>query len=81
MCTHTHTLMTTKTITITTDAYDLLARNKLPSESFSQAIKRSFDKKKSILDLSGVWADISDKDATEMKETIETIRKESKSRI
>ena len=73
--------MATKTITITTDAYDLLARNKLPLESFSQTIKRSFDKKKSILDLSGTWADISDKDATTMKETIDRMRRESKSRI
>ena len=73
--------MATKTITITEDAYYVLSRNKLPSESFSQVIKRSFEKKRSIMDLCGVWADISDKDAESMKTTINTLRKESKSRL
>ena len=73
--------MATKTITITDDAYDILARNKLPTESFSQVIRRSLDKKKSIMDLCGAWADISNEDAEAMKTTINLLRKESKSRI
>jgi len=58
-----------------------LARNKLPAESFSQVIRRSFDKKKSIMDLCGAWADMSEEDVTDLKARINMLRTESKSRI
>jgi predicted CopG family antitoxin len=41
--------MTTKTITIMEDAYDLLARAKLPDESFSDTIRRTLNAKKGDL--------------------------------
>ena len=48
--------MPTKTITITTDAYNLLRGNKLESESFSPAICRLFSlrKTRNVLDFYGL---------------------------
>ncbi len=48
--------MATKTLTITEDAYDLLAQNKLENESFSQEIRRVLAKrqKKSPFDFFGI---------------------------
>ena len=47
--------MTTKTITIMEDAYNVLAKEKLPDESFSDTIRRVVGKKTDILDFFGVW--------------------------
>jgi len=78
-CTHTHTLieMGTKTITIMDDAYGLLVRNKNKDESFSEELRRILPKKGNILDCAGLWSDMSDKDAEDMKKTIKQLRKES----
>ena len=48
--------MATKTLTITEDAYDLLAEHKLENESFSQEIRRIMAKRqrKSLLDFFGI---------------------------
>ena len=50
--------MATKTLTITEDAYDLLVRNKLDDESFSEEIKRLFTdkKRKPLSDFYGAWS-------------------------
>ena len=51
--------MVTKTITIMEDAYDLLARNKLQDESFSEEIRRILSKKKTkgLNDFFGILSD------------------------
>ena len=54
MCTHTHTLMATKTITIMDDAYELLKQEKTEKESFSDVIRKVIPKKKSIWDFVGI---------------------------
>jgi len=48
--------MTTKTLTIMKDAYDLLLDNKLKNESFSEEIRRIVSKKKSkkLIDYFGI---------------------------
>ncbi len=48
--------MVTKTITITEDAYKLLAENKYNNESFSKVIRRTFTQqnKKTIKDFLGL---------------------------
>ncbi len=51
--------MTTKTITITEDAYSELLGLKLPAESFSEAIKRLSKSKGSLRDCLGLWKDLS----------------------
>lgn len=74
MCMCTHTCMATKTITIMDDAYTLLLRNKMNSESFSDVIRRFFSRKKSILEFAGAWDDMSEKEAEELKENIKKVR-------
>ncbi len=51
--------MATKTLTITTNAYQLLAENKLEQESFSQEVTRILTsrKKKSLLDFFGILSE------------------------
>jgi predicted CopG family antitoxin len=47
--------MATKTITIMEDAYALLKRAQLPSESFSDTIRRTYNKKKGPEAYFGAW--------------------------
>jgi predicted CopG family antitoxin len=63
--------MATKSITVTTDAYDLLARHKGPHESFSDVIGR-LAKKGNFSELQGI---ISDEFAEELHESVMDIRK------
>ena len=65
-----------KNISITEDVYNMLVRNKLRSESFSKALVRILSKKKNILEFAGVWADMDEKEASELKENISNLRKE-----
>lgn len=63
--------MATKSITITTDAYDLLARHKGPHESFSEVITR-LAARKSISELAGV---LSEKSARALEMHVKELRK------
>lgn len=65
--------MVTKTLTITEEAYNLLASGKLDGESFSEEIKRTFStkKKKSLADLFGI---LSNKEAERMRTDLKEIR-------
>jgi predicted CopG family antitoxin len=69
--------MATKTISIMDDAYMLLLRNKMKNESFSDVIRRSFEKKKDIMRHAGAWKDMSDDEVRELKENIKKIRESS----
>ncbi|MBI2664213.1 antitoxin VapB family protein [Candidatus Woesearchaeota archaeon] len=66
--------MATKTLTITEDAYNILAASKFRDESFSQEIKRVFARKnrKTLMDLFGI---LSNKEAAKMRNDLERIRK------
>lgn len=65
--------MATKTITITEDAYGLLAQNKIEDESFSEEITRllTAKKKKSLLDFFGI---LSDEVAGGMREDLQKLK-------
>lgn len=67
MCTHTHTHMTTKNISIMEDAYRILLQRKRAQESFSDVIRREFSKKGKISDHAGIWADMTDEDQAKME--------------
>lgn len=67
--------MGTKTISVTYDAYDILSRNKLVNESFSEEIKRLLKKRKSILDLAGAWSDMPEKEFKAISDAIKSVRK------
>lgn len=70
--------MGTKTISIMDDVYELLVRNKKPNESFSDELRRIVSKNGDIMECAGLWADIGDKEAEEMKNFIKEFRKESR---
>ncbi len=65
--------MATKTLTITEDAYGLLAASKMEDESFSEEIRRLFSekKRKKLSDFFGILKD----DEGEMQKDLERIRK------
>ena len=73
--------MSTKTISIMEDAYNILVKNKHKGESFSSVIRRIARKNKNIMDFAGAWKDISDKETEEMKENIYNLRKKSTEEI
>ncbi|MBI2564562.1 hypothetical protein HYV79_01050 [Candidatus Woesearchaeota archaeon] len=68
--------MTTKTLTIVENAYNLLLENKLKSESFSKEIIRVFSKKSSrnIKDLFGI---LTHKEGDDMLKDLKKIRQEN----
>lgn len=72
--------MGTKTISITDEAYGLLARNKRTKESFSQEITRLMKKRGSILDLVGVGKALTEHEHHTMIETMAQVRKLGKYR-
>lgn len=65
--------MATKTVTITEDAYSLLAGHKLEDESFSEEIRRIFSKK-NVKELSDFFGILSDKEGEDMLNELERIR-------
>lgn len=69
--------MATKTITITEEAYELLASRKDVKESFSEAIKKHF-KKESLLSLIGV---LSSEEANDLRKHIAERRATSRRRL
>ncbi len=75
MCMCTHTLMGTKTITIMKDVYDRLIALKKKDESFSEELRRLIEDKKDITEFAGMWSDMSDKEAEDLKNTIRKMRK------
>lgn len=70
-------LMVTKTITIMEDAYEVLAKAKLPNESFSDTIRRVVKPNKTLSDFAGIWKDVN---TNEIKKIIEDGRKRSRKR-
>lgn len=63
--------MGTKTITITTDAYDALSKHKRVDESFSEVINRLTKKTGNLADCYGAW-DMNDSEAEVMKKSLDT---------
>ena len=57
------------------DVYELLARNKKKDESFSEELRRIVPKKGNIMECAGLWADMSDKEAEDMKKTVDDFGK------
>jgi predicted CopG family antitoxin len=66
--------MATKTLTITEDAYHLLASRKSDEESFSEVIKKHF-RKESLVVLAGI---LRPEEATELRRHIEQRRSMSR---
>lgn len=78
--------MTTKTITIMEDAYNLLNRLKKKDESFSDVIRELARNRRgsveAVLECAGLWDDLlTDKEAEDMKKEIIKSRKSSTNRL
>ena len=71
---HTRMFMTTKTITVTKEAYEALASDKNPEESFSQVLLRTHKKKGDISKFIGAWSDMSDETANKLHKHIKEVR-------
>lgn len=69
--------MATKTISIMNDVYDLLAARKAKGESFSDVLRKTLHKKRSIMEFAGAWSHVSDADIEVMKGEIAKLRKSS----
>ena len=69
--------MTTKTLTITEDAYERLAKVKGRNESFSDVIVKHFPKH-SLLEIAGI---LSHEEAERMRRHIIELRKRSRQRM
>jgi len=63
--------MTSKSISITTEVYELLDKFRKKNESFSQVIKRLIESQMDLMDLAGIWKKIPDAEpAIELVEKI-----------
>ncbi len=63
--------MTSKSISITTEVYELLDKLRKKNESFSQVIKRLIESQMDLMDLAGIWKKIPDAEpAIELVEKI-----------
>jgi len=66
--------MTTKTITIMEDAYEMLLSNKRTGESFSEQIRRAFSKGRKKHNLMDIFGIISEEDGNAMLKDLEESR-------
>ena len=69
--------MATKTITITEEAYELLAAQKTSEESFSEAIRKHF-KKESLANIIGI---LTHAEASELRKHVALRRTASRHRV
>jgi len=68
--------MVSKTISVTEEVFKLLARMKLPGESFSQAIKRLVRRGR-ISECAGLWSDMSEDELEEIRRNIGLMRNQA----
>ncbi len=70
--------MTTKTITVMEDAYNLIKSRKKPNESFSDVLRRELSgSKMPLTDFAGKWGFLNDEDIEKMKSAIRKSREYS----
>ncbi len=66
--------MTSKTISVSEDAYELLKKMKLNGESFTETIRR-LAKRRRITDCAGLWSDVPEKEMEAVRESIDELRR------
>ncbi|MBI3052424.1 antitoxin VapB family protein [Candidatus Woesearchaeota archaeon] len=72
--------MATKTITIMDDVYRLMSDEKRAGESFSDLLRRRFEKK-SLMKFAGAWKSMTAGEAKELSESISLVRGEMDKRF
>ena len=70
--------MSTKTIAILEEVYDILKSLQKPGESFSQEIRRLVSDRGTISQFAGAWDDVGNKEAEEMLLTIKKSREHTR---
>jgi predicted CopG family antitoxin len=69
--------LTSKTISVSEDAYELLMKMKLKDESFTETIRR-LAKRRKLADCAGLWADIPDNEMEEYAKSITELREKAR---
>ena len=69
--------MTSKNISLSDDAYELLRKMKMGDESFSDTIRR-LAKRRRLSDCAGLWANIPDDEMEAIKGSIMELRRRAK---
>jgi len=67
-------LLTSKTISVSEDAYELLKKMKLKGESFTETIRR-LAKRRRLADCAGLWSDVSDEEMEDYWSSIGDLRR------
>ncbi len=74
-------IMATKTISIMDDVYERLIALKRADESFSDELRRLTETKGNIMEFAGIWKDMTDKDAEDMKNVIRSSKRKTNLKI
>ncbi len=77
MCTY----MSSKNISLKEETYELISREKLPDESFSDAIERLVKRRGKLMDAIDSWEDIDEEEVNKIEKNIEKARKKFTSDI
>ncbi len=67
--------MPSKKISLKEETYELISREKLPSESLSDTIERLVKRRGKLMDAVESWEEIDEDEVDEIEENIEKVRK------
>ena len=73
--------MTSKTISVKEEVYDMLKKEKLPGESFSDTLTRLVKEKGRISDLAGSWSDLTEEELDSIENGMRRIRDSANERV
>ncbi len=73
--------MVSKTISVTKKVYDMLKKEKLPGESFSEALTRLVEERGKISDLAGAWNNLTEQEIASIEEGMKKIRGSADKRV
>lgn len=70
-----YTYMPSKNISLKEETYELISREKLPDESFSDAIERLVKRRGKLIDVIDSWEEINEEEVNKIEKNIEKARK------
>lgn len=70
-----YTHMTSKNVSLKEETYELISREKLPGESFSDTIERLVKRRGKLMDAVKSWDEVDKDEVDEIEENIEKARK------
>ena len=73
--------MTSKTISVREEVYDMLEKEKLPEESFSDTLTRLVKEKGKISDLAGAWSDLDEEELESIEKGMKKVRDSADERV